>query len=62
MQACRGVVRHDPQADAAEPEILNLNGAGDQNSSLMAASAASRGVVISAGSDVGLAGLDQAGE
>ena len=60
-QAHRGVVGHSAQADAAEPEILNLDGADDQKLAMLTGSAAGGAIVLAAASDFGLVDLDQAG-
>src|SRR5271166_51724 len=61
LQADRRVVGQNAQADAAEPQVLHLDGADNHCLFLFAASAGPR-VVPAAPSDFGLVDLDQAGE
>jgi len=61
VQAGRGVVGHGAQPDAAEPKILNLEGAGDQKLAMLAAAVLDRAIVLAATGDFGAADLDQAG-
>src|SRR6516162_11023238 len=61
-QAHRGVVGHGAQADAAEPEILNLDGADNHKLAKVTAPAAGGAVVLAPTADFGLVDLDQAGQ
>ena len=62
VQARGRAVGHSAQADAAEPEILNLDGTGDLKLAMVAASAASPAIVLAAPGDFSLVDLDQAGQ
>ena len=62
VQAGRGVVGHGGEPNAADTEILNLDGAGDQKLALLAAAALGRAIVLAATGDFGPADLYQAGQ
>ena len=61
VQAHRRVVGHGAQADAAEPEILNLDSADDQKLVMVTASVVGRAIVLAATGDFSLVDLDQTG-
>jgi len=63
VQAAGGEVRDLRQADAAGAAVADLDGAGDEQLSLVtAAAAAGRRVVLGSAGDRGLVDLDQAGQ
>ena len=62
MQARRRVVRHRAQANAAEPEVLHLDGAEDQHLAVAAPSVAGHGSVLAVARDFGFVDLDDGRE